>query len=101
MIIIGNKIDLDNNREISFEEAKNKFKDKNIPLIETSALNDTNVNEAFESMVKILYLEYKKDGGKNTNLLSEQKGEKGINLNENKNNEHDENKKSILCCFWW
>ena len=99
LIIIGNKIDLDNNREISFEEAKNKFKDKNIPLIETSALNDTNVNEAFESMVKILYLEYKKDGGKNTNLLSEQKGEKGINLNENKNNENDENKKSILCCF--
>ena len=58
LVIIGNKIDLDNNREITFEEAKNKFKDKNILLIETSALNDTNVNEAFTSMVKILYLEY-------------------------------------------
>ena len=99
LVIIGNKIDLDNNREITFEEAKNKFKDKNILLIETSALNDTNVNEAFTSMVKILYLEYKKDGGKNSNLLSEQKGEKGINLTENKNKENDGNKKSFLCCF--
>ena len=99
LVIIGNKIDLDNNREITFEEAKNKFKDKNILLIETSALNDTNVNEAFTSMVKLLYLEFKKDGGKNSNLLSEQKGEKGINLNENKNKENDGNKKSFLCCF--
>ena len=99
LVIIGNKIDLDNNREITFEEAKNKFKDKNILLIETSALNDTNVNEAFTSMVKLLYLEFKKDVGKNSNLLSEQKGEKGINLNENKNKENDGNKKSFLCCF--
>ena len=29
-------------RQISFEEAKNKFKDRDVPLIETSALNDTN-----------------------------------------------------------
>ena len=99
LIIIGNKIDLNDEREISFEEAKNKFKDKDIPLIETSALNDTNVNEAFISMVRILYLEYKKDGDKkNGNLLSGQKGEKGVDLKQDKNNGNDENKKSFLCC---
>ena len=101
LIIIGNKVDLDNGRQISFEEAKNKFKDRDVPLIETSALNDTNVNEAFISMVKILYLEHVKEGNnKNNNLLSEQKEEKSIDLKEDINNGTDDNKKSFMCCYW-
>ena len=101
LIIIGNKVDLDNERQISFEEAKNKFKDRDVPLIETSALNDTNVNEAFISMVKILYLEHVKEGNnKNNNLLSEQKEEKSIDLKEDINNGTDDNKKSFMCCYW-
>ena len=101
LIIIGNKVDLDNERQISFEEAKNKFKDRDVPLIETSALNDTNVNEAFISMVKILYLEHVKEGNnKNNNLLSEQKEEKSIDLKEDINKGTDDNKKSFMCCYW-
>ena len=55
LIIIGNKTDLNNEREVKSEEALIKYQDMDIPLIETSALEDTNVNEAFINLIKIVY----------------------------------------------
>ena len=37
--VIGSKIDLNEQRVISIEEAKYRYKDMDIPVIETSALN--------------------------------------------------------------
>ena len=47
LIIIGNKIDLKDERDITTNEALNKFKGMDIPFMETSALDDTNVSEVF------------------------------------------------------
>ena len=55
IIMIGNKTDLENKRVISKEISKNKAADLNIPVIETSALNASNVKEAFHLMIKEIY----------------------------------------------
>ena len=70
LLVIGNKIDLNEQRVISTEEAKYRYKDMDIPVIETSALNDTNVADAFINMVKIIYEDYIRQGENDDNLTS-------------------------------
>ena len=53
-IIIGNKIDLDKERQIT-KESLNKFcQSRNIKGLEVSAKNDVNVNECFETLAKLI-----------------------------------------------
>jgi len=61
IILIGNKSDLEAQREVNYEEAK-KFKDENQLLYfeETSAKDGINTKEAFIEAAKILYEEYKR-----------------------------------------
>ena len=47
-ILIGNKIDLESEREVSTEEGENLGIELNLPFLETSALNNTNVEEMFQ-----------------------------------------------------
>lgn len=47
-IIIGNKVDLENKRKVSFEEGKRKAEDSGVEYIETSAKDNKNVELAFE-----------------------------------------------------
>ena len=49
--LVGNKCDLDNDRKISFEEAKNYAEENNIYYIETSAKENKNINELMENIV--------------------------------------------------
>jgi len=46
-ILVGNKIDMTNNRMISYEQGINLSKKYDIPYIETSAKVGINVEEAF------------------------------------------------------
>ena len=53
-IIIGNKIDLEKERQIT-KESLNKFcQSRNIKGMEVSAKNDVNVNECFETLAKLI-----------------------------------------------
>ena len=53
IILIGNKSDLEDKREVSKESVQKLIKDLDIDLYyETSAKNSTNVNEAFITMTK-------------------------------------------------
>ena len=53
-IIIGNKIDLEKERQIA-KESLNKFcQSRNIKGMEVSAKNDVNVNECFETLAKLI-----------------------------------------------
>ena len=70
LLVIGNKIDLNEQRVISIEEAKYRYKDMDIPVIETLALNDTNLEDAFINMAKIIYEDYIRQGENNDNLTS-------------------------------
>ena len=57
LIIIGNKIDLREQKVISTEQALTKAKELGIPLMETSAKEATNVKEAFNDLLKEMYCE--------------------------------------------
>ncbi len=54
-IIVGNKIDKNNERKVSIEEGEKKVRSYNVEYIETSAKLNENVTKAFELIaIKIL-----------------------------------------------
>ena len=55
MILIGNKQDLTNNREVSYDEAKKLADSWNMEYIETSAQTNFNCDEAFENLAVKIY----------------------------------------------
>ena len=53
--LIGNKIDLENKREVSYEEGKNFAEEKDLLFFETSAKEGNNIQEIFvQSATNIL-----------------------------------------------
>ena len=100
LIIIGNKTDLNNEREVKSEEALIKYQDMDIPLIETSALEDTNVNEAFINLIKIVYKDIARKEIEERKSISDNKISKGIDLKSIDEDEINENKDSFTCCLW-
>ena len=100
LIIIGNKTDLNNEREVKSEEALIKYQDMDIPLIETSALEDTNVNEAFINLIKIVYKDIARKEIEERKNISDNKISQGIDLKSIDEEEINENKESFTCCLW-
>ena len=57
-LVIGNKNDLESNREVSEEMKKELEKSQNIEIIETSAKNNINIDKRFNKLIeKMLQLE--------------------------------------------
>ena len=54
IILCGNKIDLNDNREVNSEDAKNLASQLNFEYMETSALTGENVNQVFAAIAKKL-----------------------------------------------
>ena len=92
LMIIGNKIDLKDEREVKNEEAMKKAESLRIPLMETSALDATNVKEAFCDLLKEIYKDMKDNLNNPENKYQNEK--KGIDLNTNISSE----KKKSKCC---
>ena len=55
VILIGNKNDLEEEREVTIEEGEMKAKEFGIAFLETSALNGTNIEKAFKTLVEEVY----------------------------------------------
>ena len=55
IILIGNKRDLMDNREVSVEEAQTKAEQYNIAYMETSAKSGDNISKAFTELVEQVY----------------------------------------------
>ena len=87
--LIGNKIDLSNQRQITTEEAENFAQKEKIQYIETSAVKNLKITEVFTSLLNDIYL-VKKEENKNKLFLQ---GTGSIGL-QNKNN----CKNSDSCC---
>ena len=86
-VIVGNKLDLENNRKISKEDAENLALKYGVKLWEVSAKDNTNIEEMFVDTIKTL-LE------KNSKIISESSS-MGNNIKLNKNIKNKKNKK---CC---
>ncbi|CAL5391923.1 unnamed protein product [Camellia sinensis] len=54
-MLVGNKCDLDNIRDVSVEEGKSLAEAEGLFFIETSALDSTNVRGAFEIVIREIY----------------------------------------------
>ncbi len=90
LMLIGNKIDLKEFREVTNEEAMEKAQILGIPIMETSALDATNVKEAFNDLLKEMYRGFKINIKKNGGIVNKNKD--GIDLSTG------ENKKKSACC---
>ena len=55
IIIIGNKIDLEDQRQVKTEDGQNKANELESAFIETSASSGTNIDKAFEKMINEVY----------------------------------------------
>jgi small GTP-binding protein len=54
MLLIGNKLDLDKQREVQTEEGEKMAKELGIAYLETSAKSATNVDPAFNQMTELI-----------------------------------------------
>lgn len=54
-MLVGNKCDLGNIRDVSVEEGKSLAEEEGLFFMETSALDATNVKKAFEMVIKEIY----------------------------------------------
>ena len=91
VIIIGNKNDLEDKREVSKEQGEEKSKSFGCAFLETSALSGDNIDKAFSLMIKEIFEKYNTDSSGDGELGNVKKGE---DLKPEKVN--DKKKKS--CC---
>lgn len=90
-LIIGNKCDLEEERKVSQETLKKFCEKKNIKSFETSAKNNINVSETFETLAELI-LE-----NKNEEEIKEEFGEKNHSLSVYSKKGDDEEKKGGCC----
>ena len=88
--LIGNKNDLEERREVDFEEANNFAKEKNIPYIEVSAKTGNNIKKLFDEMLKGTLSKIITNEKKENNLSN------SINLSFLENEETSS--KNKMCC---
>ena len=82
-MLIGNKSDLFADRKISKEKGIDKARSLNVFLFEASALDKTNVNEAFNRLIRELYLDIKNKSRNSGNNEGENAIKNGMSLNMN------------------
>lgn len=74
-VLIGNKIDNDYMRQVSFKEGKNMANLYNIPFYEVSAKSDNKIANIFRDIAKLIKMEYNKG-----NIIQ---GTKGFKVSRN------------------
>ena len=60
IVLVGNKLDLKSLREVPFETAENFASENKLSYIETSALQNSNVDAAFQCLINGIYLDISK-----------------------------------------
>ena len=105
-LLVGNKLDLEEEREVSTEDAKKYSEENNIGFIEVSAKTGTNIEKMFNSSLSKLLEEKNKDEeniSKNINEFNNNEKNSSMNSNgvQNKNginNNLSFCNKYCLCC---
>ena len=94
-MLVGNKCDLENIRDVSVDEGKSFAEEEDLFFMETSALESTNVQTAFEMVIREIYTNISRKV-----LNSESyKAELSVNrVNLVKNGTDKQNKFNLSCC---
>ena len=97
IVLVGNKCDLENERKVPTEKAKEKAENLKCAFFETSALKGLNIDKIFEELVNTIY---EKTANKNEDDINIEfiKEDKAVNLSEVKDDNKD-NKKGGCCSF--
>jgi len=93
IIIIGNKNDLADRRQVTKEEGEERAKSFGCAFLETSAFSGDNIDKAFDIMVKEIYEKFSSDTGGDEQLSP---GEKVEDIKLDKEKASDKKKKK--CC---
>ena len=93
IILIGNKLDLEKNREVMTNDVKRKAEELKVGYFETSALDGSNIEHAFDVIVEEMS---KKIPVEDINVKKVINNNKVINIDVNKKD--DKNKKGIFGC---
>ena len=91
-ILVGNKIDLQNKRQVSLEDAKEWADKKNMEVIETSAKTGANIDKAVLKLIELILQNKTNDEIMNKFGVTEKKN------TEKLNNQVNKTKKSKKCC---
>ena len=94
IVLIGNKLDLEKSREVLVDDVKKKAEELKVAYFETSALDGSNIEHAFDVIVEEMFNrfgkeEIEKKEGKDKNA-------KAVNIDVNDKNNNDKNKGG--CC---
>ena len=92
ILLIGNKSDLEQERQVSTEEVTKKAEQLKIAFCETSALEGKNIEYAFQTVVE----EVSKKSDNTGSDVKKEDQSKGVMLDTGNNG--DENKKNKICC---
>ena len=101
VFLIGNKIDLENRREVPTESGEKFFKDNKLHFfLETSAKTGANVQEVFINAAKVLYSEHRQYKNRLSRPDSFIKLNNGIDDNQDiiETEEIEEQPKKKRCC---
>ena len=79
---MGNKADLEEDRQVKSEDASIFALENGYRFLETSCLKNTNVASAFETLIENTNIEAQKNKQKN--------GSKGVKISKKKNNKKEE-----------
>ena len=97
IILLGNKTDLEDKRVITTEEGKNKAKFYKCFFLETSALNGSNIEKAFNELIMDVYKNNHETFETQANIQINT--DKTINLDKGKIDENNKNKERGWCCL--
>ena len=103
-MLVGNKVDLRHLRAIEKDSAANFAEQNKMHFVETSALNATNVDVAFESTLRKIYEMIRDDENDKHEYVSEQasmlskqlNGEVTVKLKDDSNSEKGASR--VTCC---
>ena len=96
VVLIGNKSDLEEERQISIEQGKEKAAFFKLAFMETSALNGNNIEKAFNELITDVYKNHHEMFEKQAKVEISDKAIDLENVDANKENKVESKK---FCCF--
>lgn len=96
-ILVGNKCDLENVREVSTEEGKMLAESQGLFFTEASALDSTNVKMAFEIVIKEIYASISRKALKSSSSKPQISGNR-VNLVRNVTDDQKKTAAKFSCC---